>query len=270
MPHENATSVVIVAAVSAAFTRPSRWQGARCRDPHRPAQLPPLSTAALPVATGGLSPGEIASPLRVVLRHNPNTECCSAKWWISMPNAAVSFCATARRVRPRDRRHRRHASLFGNDQWAPLAPGLKTIEDATEIRSRVLSAFESAEREPDLAKRRAWLTFAIVGAARLVSSSPAPWAKWPMTPCVTISAASIPPSPNSPDRGEDRVLRYFPGLSAKAENNSSAERTFAHRSQVTSIDPDGVAVQVGGQEQRIAAAPCCGPPACAHRGWARC
>jgi NADH dehydrogenase len=52
---------------------------------------------------------------------------------------------------------------FGHDEWAQWAPGLKTIEDATEIRRRILLAFEAAEREPDPAKRRAWLTFVIVG-----------------------------------------------------------------------------------------------------------
>src|ERR1035441_3558398 len=55
-------------------------------------------------------------------------------------------------------------SYFGNDQWEPFAPGLKTIEDATAIRSRLLAAFEHAEREPDPAKRRAWLNFVIAGA----------------------------------------------------------------------------------------------------------
>src|SRR5436190_520340 len=53
---------------------------------------------------------------------------------------------------------------FGNDQWAPLAPGLKTIEDATEMRRRILLAFEKAEREPDAEARSAWLTFVVVGA----------------------------------------------------------------------------------------------------------
>jgi NADH dehydrogenase len=52
---------------------------------------------------------------------------------------------------------------FGRDDWEAAAPGLKTIEDATEIRCRVLTAFEAAEREPDDAVREAWLTFAVVG-----------------------------------------------------------------------------------------------------------
>jgi NADH dehydrogenase len=57
-----------------------------------------------------------------------------------------------------------HHHYFGHDDWEALAPGLKTIEDATAIRSRILQAFESAEREPDSDERRAWLTFVIIGA----------------------------------------------------------------------------------------------------------
>jgi NADH:ubiquinone reductase (H+-translocating) len=56
----------------------------------------------------------------------------------------------------------RHA-YFGHDEWEPYAPGLKTLEDATSIRRRILLAFEHAEREADEARRRAWLTFVIVG-----------------------------------------------------------------------------------------------------------
>jgi NADH dehydrogenase len=52
---------------------------------------------------------------------------------------------------------------FGHDEWEQFAPGLKTIEDATEIRKRILYAFEAAEQEPDPARRQAWLTFVIVG-----------------------------------------------------------------------------------------------------------
>jgi NADH dehydrogenase len=56
----------------------------------------------------------------------------------------------------------RHA-YFGHDEWEPYAPGLKTLEDATSIRRRILLAFEHAERETDEARRRAWLTFVIIG-----------------------------------------------------------------------------------------------------------
>ena len=54
-------------------------------------------------------------------------------------------------------------SYFGHDEWRRNAPSLKTIEEATEIRHRILYAFEAAEREPDPEKQREWLTFAIVG-----------------------------------------------------------------------------------------------------------
>ena len=54
-------------------------------------------------------------------------------------------------------------SYFGNSAWAQHAPGLKTLDDALEIRRRILIAFERAEREPDAAKRAAWLTFVVIG-----------------------------------------------------------------------------------------------------------
>ena len=116
------------------------------------------------VATGGLSPGEIASPLRFVLRRHMNTEVLLAE--------VTDIDPANRRVVLRDGEvsydtlilaagSRHH--YFGHDEWGPLAPGLKTIEDATEIRRRVLLAFERAEREPDLDQRRAWLSFVVVG-----------------------------------------------------------------------------------------------------------
>src|SRR2546429_919772 len=117
------------------------------------------------VATGGLSPGEIASPLRYVLRRSLNTEVLLGE--------VVDLDSAGRRVILRDGDAAYDTLIvatgsshhyFGNDQWAPLAPGLKTIEDATEIRRRILLAFEKAEREPDAEARSAWLTFVVVGA----------------------------------------------------------------------------------------------------------
>jgi len=116
------------------------------------------------VATGGLSPGEIAAPLRHVLRKQKNTQVLLGE--------VVDIDVAGRRVILKDGEVPYDDLIvatgathfyFGNDQWEPLAPGLKTIEDATAIRSRVLSAFEHAEREPDAQKRAAWLHFAIVG-----------------------------------------------------------------------------------------------------------
>src|SRR5262249_46961212 len=117
------------------------------------------------VATGGLSPANIASPLRSVLRRQRNTRVLLGE--------GTGFDLAAKKVQLRDGTALPLDSLiiatgsthhyFGNDRWAELAPGLKTIEDATEIRRRVLSAFERAEREPDPAARARLMTFVVVG-----------------------------------------------------------------------------------------------------------
>jgi NADH dehydrogenase len=116
------------------------------------------------VATGGLSPGEIASPLRVVVRDHRNTQVLLGE--------VVDLDVVNRRVIMRDGEVSYDTLVvatgathhyFGNDQWEALAPGLKTIENATEIRSRLLLAFERAEREQNAEERRAWLNFVIVG-----------------------------------------------------------------------------------------------------------
>lgn len=116
------------------------------------------------VATGGLSPGEIATPLRSIFEKQKNlrvlmTEATgfdpAAKKVITTmgPLSYDTLILAAGAT----------SSYFGNDQWAEVAPPLKSLEDATAIRSRMLSAFEEAEKESDPEKRRAWLTFLIVG-----------------------------------------------------------------------------------------------------------
>lgn len=116
------------------------------------------------VATGGLSPGDIASPLRAVLNKYKNIRVLIAEVTDLKPDE--------RKVILRDGELSYDLLIvatgvshhyFGRDDWAHFAPGLKTIEDATEIRRRIFLAFEAAERETDLEKRRAWLTFVIVG-----------------------------------------------------------------------------------------------------------
>jgi NADH:ubiquinone reductase (H+-translocating) len=116
------------------------------------------------VATGGLSPANIAAPLRWIFSRQKNCEVMLAE--------VVGFDLDQKRVHttqgdvPYDylivAAGSRH-SYFGRDDWAEFAPGLKTIEDATDIRRRVYSAFEQAETEQDPAVRRALLNFAIVG-----------------------------------------------------------------------------------------------------------
>lgn len=117
------------------------------------------------VATGGLSPGDIAAPLRTVLRHQKNAAVVLAEVIdIDCEGRAVTLDDGTRLgwdtlVVAAGATH----SYFGKDQWRAVAPGLKTVEDATAIRAKVLDAFERAEREDDEARRRALLTFVIVG-----------------------------------------------------------------------------------------------------------
>jgi NADH dehydrogenase len=117
------------------------------------------------VATGALSPGEIAQPLRAVLRKRRNvTVLLGEAKGIDPERRDVLLSdggpiAYDTLVVATGARH----AYFGNDDWAPLAPGLKTIEDAIEIRRRILIAFEAAEREADPERRREWMTFVVVG-----------------------------------------------------------------------------------------------------------
>jgi len=116
------------------------------------------------VATAGLSPADIAAPIRGIIGAQRN---------ITVTLAAVSGVDTARsEVIAEGRRipydflvlatGAQHA-YFGHDDWAFYAPGLKTIDDATYLRRRILLAFERAEAEPDPIERRRLLTFAIIG-----------------------------------------------------------------------------------------------------------
>jgi NADH:quinone reductase (non-electrogenic) len=116
------------------------------------------------VATGGLSPGDIASPLRHVLSRQQNTEVLLGevrdldlvRRRIILSDGEIGFDYL---VLAAGSQHH----YFGNEHWAQCAPGLKTVEDATEIRRRILLAFEVAEREEDPQRRHSWLTFAIIG-----------------------------------------------------------------------------------------------------------
>jgi NADH dehydrogenase len=209
------------------------------------------------VATGGLSPGEIASPLRHVLRRHTNTEVLLAEM--------MDLDAVNRHVVLRDGEEGYDTlivaagasdSYFGNDQWEPLAPGLKTIEDATEIRSRILLAFEKAEREPDEESRRAWLTFVVVGAG----------------PTGVVLAGALGEIANDTLRhdfrridpstariylveGSDRVLPpYPPDLSAKAEKALIRMKVRpVVGALVTGIDETGVTVRRGNEMEHIPA-----------------
>jgi NADH dehydrogenase len=116
------------------------------------------------VATAGLSPRDIASPIRRILRRQENvlvlmaeaTRIDPAEKKVHLADGELSFdyLVVATGVTH---------SWFGNEEWARHAPGLKTIEDALEIRKRIFLAYEAAEREPDPETRREWMTFVVVG-----------------------------------------------------------------------------------------------------------
>jgi NADH dehydrogenase len=117
------------------------------------------------VATAGLSPGDIASPIRWILRRQKNV-----RVWLA---EVMRIDATQHSLQLGDGKTVPYDYLivasgathayFGHDEWRPIAPGLKTLEDAIDIRRRVLLAFERAERERDPAAKRRLLTFVIVG-----------------------------------------------------------------------------------------------------------
>src|SRR5688572_8338487 len=116
------------------------------------------------VATAALSPADIAQPIRSVLRGQPNVEVVLAEATAIEPAAKAVVLEEGRL--PYDylilAAGANHA-YFGHDEWEPFAPGLKTLEEALDIRRRILLSFEEAERETDLARRRALMTFVVVG-----------------------------------------------------------------------------------------------------------
>jgi NADH:ubiquinone reductase (H+-translocating) len=204
------------------------------------------------VATAALNPSDIAIPIRRILRGQANVEVLLA--------GAKSVDFAGRRLIldegsvPYDylviATGARH-SYFGREDWKPFAPGLKTIGEAVDIRRRVLSAYEQAEREPDAKKRDAWLTFVVVGAGPTG---------------VELSGALCEVAQHALARdfrhinpaqakvilleGTDRVLPpYVPELSEKAHLQLVKLGVDVQTNQrVTNIDAEGV--EVGG-ERRI-------------------
>ncbi|HUI25828.1 MAG TPA: NAD(P)/FAD-dependent oxidoreductase [Candidatus Kryptonia bacterium] len=207
------------------------------------------------VATGGLSPGEIASPLRGVLRRQRNTAVLLAE--------VTDIDPSTRRVVFSDGEISYDTLIvaagathhyFGNPQWAPLAPGLKTIEDATEIRRRVFLAFEAAERETDPERRAAWLTFAIVGAGPTGVELAGALSEI-ANHTLARDFRTIDPSDARiiVIEGADRVLPpYPPALSAKAA--AALKRIHVQLrtgATVTAIAPDAVTLRAGDCSESI-------------------
>lgn len=208
------------------------------------------------VATGALSPGEIAAPIRGVLRKNRNTHV--------FLGTVIGVDAEGKTVQLEDGAVIPYDTLivatgstdnyFGHPEWAALAPGLKSVENATEIRRRILMAFENAERATNEQKRKALLTFVVVGGGATGTE---------MSGAISEIARDIVVhdfrSINTREaevimvEGSPRVLSAYPeDLSKSAENQLHKLGVKTRLSTiVTAIDEDGVTVKSGDKEDRI-------------------
>jgi NADH dehydrogenase len=213
------------------------------------------------VATGVLSPGQIAPALRSLFRGNRNVNVLLGDVaGIDLERRVVRTASTGEREVPYDTlivAAGASHSYFGRDHWAKFAPGMKTLDDAAVLRSRILLAFEMADQEPDPTRRAAWLTFAIVGAgptgvelagqiallAHRVLRHEYRRAEPRQARVVLLD-------------GAPRVLGTFaPRLSERARNAlEDLGVAVTLKSEVVDIDGDGVVVSDGiGHTQRIGA-----------------
>jgi len=209
------------------------------------------------VATGSLSPGEIASPLRAVLRRQSNTQVLLGE--------AIDLDAEHRKVKLNFGELEYDTlivatgstdSYFGHENWSRVAPGLKSIEEATEIRHKILYAFEAAEEEHDPKIRHEWLTFVLVGGGPTGVELAGALGEIAHD-TLRRDFRSIRPEEAVIYlvEGSPRVLPTYPAdLSAKAE--ASLKRlgvTVRTGAFVTDLDPGGVAIKTATGTERIAA-----------------
>jgi NADH dehydrogenase len=211
------------------------------------------------VATGSLSPGDVCAPLRSILRRQKNTRVLLGE--------VSDLDPRTRKVILHDGASFDYDSLivatgsesfyFGNDQWRVFAPSLKSVEEATAIRHKILYAFEAAERTTDVDERRAWLTFVVVGAGPTgVELSGALGEIARQTLKHDFRAIDPTEARILLLDGAPRVLMTFPeDLSAHAERSlvGLGVRTCTGV-LVTEIDPQGVSFREhGGAVERLAA-----------------
>jgi NADH:ubiquinone reductase (H+-translocating) len=217
------------------------------------------------VATGALSPSEVCYPLRAIFKRHPNVRVLLAEvTGFDLENRRIEVTPEVgeggERSLPYDTlivAGGSHYSYFGHDDWQPAAPEVKSLESALATRARLLSAFEAAEMEADEERRRAWLTFTVVGAG----------------PTGVEMAGQIAELARDTLRGDfraidprqarvllieaaDRVLTSFPpSLSRRATR--SLERlgvTPLLGRAVVGVDEQGVTVAAdGGEKERIPA-----------------
>jgi NADH dehydrogenase len=208
------------------------------------------------VATAGLSAPSIAAPVRTLFRHQSNITCLLGE--------VVGIDAQAKRVRLKDGVELPYDQLivaagathsyFGQEHWAVHAPGLKTLDDAFEIRRRVLLAFEAAEREEDPSLRERWLQFVVVGAGPTGVELAGTLAEIART---TLAGEFRRIDPRQARvlllEGGARVLQTMPeSLSHKAKLQLEALGVEVRLgARVTQIDAQGVELVCEGQTSRL-------------------
>lgn len=210
------------------------------------------------VATGSLSPGEIAAPLRSVLRKQKNTEVLLGE--------AADIDPANNRVTMTDGAEFEYDSLivatgsktsyYGNDSWRDVAPSLKSVEEATAIRHKILLAFECAERAATLEEVRSWLTFVIVGAGATGLELAGALAEI-ANETLKHDFRRINPAEARIllVEGGPRILPAFPeDLSAKAEKLLSRLGVEIQKNvKVTQIDDTGVMLERQGGSEKLPA-----------------
>ena len=209
------------------------------------------------VATGNLSNAHIAWPLRAILRRQANVQVLlaevgdidTANRRVVLDDGAIEYDTL---IVAAGASH----SYFGHDEWRERAPGLKSIEDAIEIRRRIFLAFEAAERSDDPEARKRWLTFAIVGGGPTGVELAGALAEIAHH-VLRHDFRTIDPTHATIllVEGADRILPPFdPHLSAKAAQALAAMGvTVKTGAMVTEITPDDVSYRIGQTTERVPA-----------------
>lgn len=214
------------------------------------------------VATGLLSPGEVATPVREFFRGQRNTEVLQG-WVTDVDVQSRTVTATGADGTPYQVPYDTlimaagaGQSYFGNDRFAEFAPGLKSIDDAVELRARIFSAFEMAELETDPAAAERWLTFVVVGAGPPGVELAGQLAE--------IARRTLPGEYRRIDPSKARIVlvdavdRVLPTFSA--QSSAAAEKRLRRigvevrlGTKVVDIDATGVTVETSAGTERLAA-----------------
>jgi NADH dehydrogenase len=207
------------------------------------------------VATAALAPADIAYPIRGVLAQQANARVLLAevksidvdKRTVTLDDGSLHYDFL---VVATGATH----SYFGKDQWATIAPGLKSIEDALEIRRRIFLAYEAAERESDPALQREWLTFAVVGGGPTGVELAGALGEIGLH-TLAKDFRSIDPTEVRVllFEGKERVLTAYPEKLSEAARRSLEERQVSVRlnTLVTAMDDRSVTVKGPQGEERI-------------------